>query len=131
MRHIHSFVFLSLIGLVVGTSLAYVKHGGDGGVRYVFAEVRRGNFISSITGIGQVSALQEVGLRPSVSGKVLFIGARAGEYMKQGTLIARLDSTEAEDTILEAEIELEAARIAWQELFAPPSEVCPVNGEQG
>ncbi|MDP3725301.1 MAG: HlyD family efflux transporter periplasmic adaptor subunit [Nanoarchaeota archaeon] len=126
----HAFVSLAVLGIVLGSAFAYVRDSGEkGGVRYVFAEVTRGTLISSISSTGQVLALQQVEIKPTVSGKVLLTGAKTGEYMKQGTLIARLDPEEAEKAVREAETNLETSRLSLQKLLASPDQLSLLQAE--
>ncbi len=115
--------FFVVLGLFAGTSLAYIKHAGQGGIQHVFAEVKRGNLISAVERVGQVLSLQEVEIRSDVSGRVLLLGAKTGEYMKAGTLIARLDPAEGEEVIREAENDLTLARLDLEEIMGPPDEL--------
>ena len=120
---IHKLFILVFFGLGLGFSLAYVSREGEGGgVKHVFAEVRRGTLVSSIDLIGKVLSLQQVEIRSGVSGKALFIGAKTGEYMRAGTLIARLDSTEGEQAVRDAEDNLQIARLDLEEIMNYPSE---------
>ncbi|MEK7077074.1 MAG: hypothetical protein AAB967_02485, partial [Patescibacteria group bacterium] len=126
----HRFVVLAVIGIVLGYSFAYLKNGGEnGGARYVFAEVRRGTFISSISSTGQVLALQQVDVKSDVSADALLLGAKQSEYMRQGTLIARLDPEDGEKAVRDAETNLETARLSLEQFIAPPDELSLLQAE--
>lgn len=121
---------LAIFGIALGSGFAYWKHGGEkGGVRYAFAEVLRGTLISSISSTGQVLALQQVEVKSNVSAKVFLTGAKTGEYMRAGTLIARLDPTDGEEAIRDAETNLETARLALQKFVAPPDALSLLQAE--
>ena len=114
---------LTGLGLIILLGIGYWSYGkmtgSAGETRYVLGAVERGTIVASITGTGQVSADNQVSLKTKASGDVVYIGAVNGKYVDQGTLIAQLDSRDAQKAVRDAEINLQSAEISLQKLQAP------------
>ncbi len=65
---------------------------------------------SRFTTIGSVLANEEVELRPESAGKVVGIFFREGSFVKQGTLLVKLNDAELQAQKRKAEVRLELAR---------------------
>ena len=76
---------------------------------YVLSKVEKGTIVSSVTGSGQVSASNQVDVTSKVSGNIIYLGVKTGQEVKAGTLLAQIDSRNAE-------IDLENANISLQKL---------------
>jgi HlyD family secretion protein len=99
--------------IVVGGYFGYktLKNKGAG-IQYVLAAVTKDTLIVSVSGSGQVSALDQVDIKPKVSGDIIYVGAENGQKIKSGALIAELDREEAQKAVDDAEIDLENAQIS-------------------
>ncbi len=86
-----------------------------GATQYVLAQATRGNLVVTVSGSGQVSANQELSLSPKASGEVTYVGVKAGDVVGAGTLIARVDDTDAEKSLRDALISLQSAQISYQQ----------------
>lgn len=84
--------------------------------RYVLAAVEKGTIIVSISGSGQVSVSDQVDIKPKVSGDVVYIGVKNGQEVRAGTLLALLDTRDAQKAVRDAEIALENARLQLEKL---------------
>ncbi|MFA6494392.1 MAG: efflux RND transporter periplasmic adaptor subunit [Candidatus Paceibacterota bacterium] len=87
--------------------------------RYVMAAVTKGTLISSVTGSGQVSASNQIDIKPKVSGDIVSISVKSGQTVKAGDIIARLDSTDAQKAVRDAQVSVETAQLSYQKLIAP------------
>jgi len=107
----------SAIILVVVILAAYslFKTGSSGTTttQYIFSKVQKQNVVVSVTGSGQVSALDQVDVSSEVSGTIDYIGVKAGDIVVKGKIIARLDSTDASRAVDNADINLSNAQIAY------------------
>ncbi|OGZ02470.1 MAG: hypothetical protein A2946_02770 [Candidatus Liptonbacteria bacterium RIFCSPLOWO2_01_FULL_53_13] len=97
--------------------------------RYVLAAAEKGTLVVSVAGTGQVSASNQVDLKPKVSGDVTAIGVSEGQRVTAGTLIVRLDSRDAEKTVRDAEANLESAKISLQKLVQPADALSLLQAE--
>ena len=77
--------------------------------KYVTTNVEKGNIITTVTGSGQVSALNQVDIKAKASGDIVYVGATAGQEVKASQLIAQIDSTDAA-------YDLESANISYDKL---------------
>jgi HlyD family secretion protein len=107
-----------LIGAVI---IAVIVMGGYSGykvlnsksdvAKYAFAAVEKGTLIVSVSGSGQVSALNQADVKSKVSGDVVYIGVKNGQEVKAGTLLAQIDSYDAQKSVRDAEIALQREKL--------------------
>jgi len=86
----------------------------SGDTRYVTSQVSKGAIVVSIIGAGQVSALNQIDIKPKVSGDITYLPAQAGQKVGAGTLLAQLDSKDAQKIVRDAETSLESAKISLE-----------------
>jgi len=88
----------------------------SGVTRYVLAAAANGTIISSVSGTGQVSALDQVDISPEVSGKIVYINIPKDTEVKAGTLMAQIDSRDAQKAVQGAENDLASAQLSSQDI---------------
>ena len=86
---------------------------------YVLASPEKGTLVVSVSGTGQVSALDEVSLKPKVTGDLVWVAVANGESVKAGQVLATIDATEVQKSIRDARVSLTSAEIAYQKLTMP------------
>ncbi len=86
------------------------------------ATVTRGLLDANVSGSSSVSAAHDVSLTFGSSGKVAEILVEVGDEVKAGQPLARLDTTDLQDAVTQAEISLAQARISLEETKAGPSD---------
>jgi HlyD family secretion protein len=84
-----------------------------GDTRYLTAKVEKGTIVSSISGSGQVSTVNEVEVKAKVSGDVLYLASKNGQRIGTGGLIVQLDDKDIQKSIRDAELNLESAKISF------------------
>lgn len=84
--------------------------------RYVLGVVEKGTIVSSISGTGQVSALNQIDLKPKNSGTITYVGVKPGDYVRKGRLLFSVDSTSAQKSVRDAEIGLKNSQISLEKL---------------
>ncbi|MDD5165386.1 MAG: HlyD family efflux transporter periplasmic adaptor subunit [Candidatus Pacebacteria bacterium] len=103
-----------LFVLVGGCYEIYAKIStGSTETQYTLSMAHLGTLTQTVTGTGQVSALNQLDVTSKVSGTITSINISVGDRVKKGDLIATIDSTDARRT-------LEAARISLEKLTTPP-----------
>lgn len=129
-KFFHYFVARKFLGILLIASLsyggyyAYKKITDTSGLpRYVTALAEKGTLIASVTGSGQVSALNQVDIKPKVSGEVISVYVGNGDSVKQGALLVQLDGTDAQKAVRDAEVALETAKLSYEKLVAPADEL--------
>lgn len=86
--------------------------------RYVTQAVSRGTLISSVSASGQVSASDQIDVKPKVAGDITWVGVKVGDVVSAGQAIATIDATDAQQNILDAEQSLEQKKLQYQKDFA-------------
>lgn len=102
----HKIVSVIILLLIVGgIYFGYKKLSNEGDIiQYATAAVERGTIITSVSGSGQVSALNQVDVKSEASGKIVYIGVKNGQEVDSGTLLAQIDSQDAQRTVRDAEL---------------------------
>jgi len=90
--------------------------GSDGPIQYVTATVEQGTLVLSISGSGQVSVSDQIDITPKASGEVISVNVQKGQEVVAGTLIAQLDTKEAEKSVRDAKVNLESARLTLDKI---------------
>src|SRR3989339_408615 len=112
-----------LIAILFLGSWAYGKMTSTaGGIRYITAKVEKGIIIDSISGSGQVSALNQIDIKAKASGDIVYIKAQNGQKISAWGLIAQIDDKDVQKSIRDAEINLESAKIAFEKFKIQNSE---------
>lgn len=117
---------ISIISLIILLALGYFIYnkitntGGE--TRYVTAKVEKTNIISSVTGSGQVTALNSIDLKAKISGTVTYIGVKAGDRVTAGQTLFSIDSKDAQKNVRDAEINLASAKLSLEKLKMQNSE---------
>ena len=78
--------------------------------------VRQGDLVVSATGAGTVIPAQEVQLGFPSSGVLKELNVQVGDKVEAGTILARVDDTDAKAQAAQAEISLRQAQIQFQQL---------------
>jgi len=105
---------LVILGLIFSVYRISSRNGVE--IRYAAASVEKGTLITAIQGSGQVSALNQIDIKPRASGEVIYVGAQAGQKVWTGSLIAQLDASDAKIALENAQISLETAQIQLEKL---------------
>lgn len=101
-----------ILVILFGGYFGYKAIRGEGNaVRYITAVVERGTLITSISGSGQVSASDQVDIKPKVSGDVVWVGVKVGQEIEQWQAILSLDDVDVKKAIADAELDLEEAKL--------------------
>jgi HlyD family secretion protein len=104
-------------GIIV-LALAYIGYKVYGNLtstsaepRYFLTIVEKGNISAKVSGTGQVSASNQIDLKPKVSGDIKYITVKEGQQVKAGALVMQLDSRDAEKLVRDAQVNLESASL--------------------
>ncbi len=106
-----------IVFIISGGFLAYAKiFKNKGVISYVTAQVQKGTLIISVSGSGQVSASNQIDIKPKVAGDIIYIGVKSGEEVKAGKIIAQLDVRDAEKAVRDAQINLDSAKLELEKM---------------
>jgi HlyD family secretion protein len=104
--------------LAMGLSGYVLFHGSNASAqtRYVLATVEKGTISTTISGSGQVAASQQIDVKAKTSGDVVSVVATAGQKVKTGSVLAYVDSADAQRSVRDAQVSLQSAQLALQKL---------------
>lgn len=120
--------FVSGVIVITAFGVGYFVYGAvlgseAAGASYIFGAVERKTIIASVSATGQVSAENEIDLKPKASGQLISVSVKAGDAVRVGQVIARLDSADALQNIADAEESLAEAKLQLQK----DSAEAPIN----
>ena len=87
--------------------------------RYVISAVEKGTLITSVSGSGQISASNQLDVKPKTSGDVISVMIKNGQEVRAGNILVRLDAADAYQDIRDAKENLESAELSLEKLKAP------------
>jgi HlyD family secretion protein len=90
-----------------------------GSVTYQYGTVKRGSLSAAVSATGQVTPNSQVDIKPKVNANVVGVNVRAGDKVKAGQVLFRLDATDAYKQVRDARTSLESANIALEKLRNP------------
>lgn len=112
--HKKTSVVLLLVLVSVGYGGAKKITAGSASAKYIMATVERGEFVSVVTGTGQVSASNQVEVAAQVSGEVVSVPVKMGQRVNKNQLLAYLDSADASRQVEDAKLGLENAKLSYE-----------------
>ena len=77
---------------------------------YTFGTASRGTIVSTVSGTGQVSAVDQIDLKTQTAGKLTYLNAVLGQTVQARELLAQIDTTDAAYA-------LEDAKLAYDKLI--------------
>ena len=126
----HKFISsMAIILLILGGYWGIKAWANDDGVRYILAAVERGDLVVTVSASGQVSASNQIDLKPKISGDVIWVGVKSGQFVKAGAIFAQLDAREAQKAVRDAEVNLENSKIALAKIKKPADSLSLLQAE--
>ncbi len=80
---------------------------------YTLARVATGTIQETVTGSGQIAASHTLTLSPESSGTVTSVRVSPGQDVTAGTIIATIDSSDAQKTVRDARLALESTQLTY------------------
>jgi len=109
LTHKKTSLILILILIFLGYKI-YQNYTSTAGVpKYIISTVKKGVITTTVTGSGQVSANNQIDIKSKVSGDITGVYVKPGQTVTIGTLLAQVDSRDAQ-------LSLESAQIAYEKL---------------
>ena len=127
----HKFIVFCAVALVsAGGYFGYTQlYGNSAETRYVLAGVEKGTLIVSVSGSGQVATSNQVDIKAKAGGEAVYVGAKNGQNVKAGALLAQLDAREAQKSVRDAEASLESAKLSLEKLQQPADQLSILQSE--
>lgn len=107
---------LGIVAVAVAAGIYFAFTGAFSGktARYVLVPVQKGTLTFAVSGTGYVSASNQIDIKPKVSGDVVYVGAKNGDSVGEGTLLLEIDPTDAQRAVRDAEIALQKAQLTLE-----------------
>lgn len=126
----HKLLILALIAVTATGGYYYKsKNSTAAGASYVLGKVEKGSIITSVSGSGQVAALNQIDVKPKASGEITNIAVKKGQEIKENDLIARIDNRDAQKTVNDARTALETAQLDLNKFTASPDKLSIFQAE--
>jgi RND family efflux transporter MFP subunit len=81
---------------------------------YILDKVKKGDLKITVSGTGNIISENEFNLKTKANGEVVYVGVKNGDFVEQGQLIIKLDTSDIEKQIRNTEEELRNAEIALE-----------------
>lgn len=120
-------IFILLVILGAGYYIYRARTNVPAPTQYILGTVDRGTLTVSVSGSGQVSASNQVDVKPQVSGAVTSVKVTEGQTVKIGQILATLDATDAYKTVRDASLSLDSAKISLAKLVQPADNLSTIQ----
>ncbi len=103
-----------IIALVIvgGGYYGYSKYKGTASAtQYVTQQAEKGTLVVSVSGTGQISALNQIDVKPEGTGRIVSIPVSNGQYVYAGQILGRLDTQDASKAVRDAAVNLDSAKL--------------------
>jgi hypothetical protein len=108
-----------LLITVIWLPYHFLSGTASAAVTYQYGTVKRGTLSSVVSATGQVAPDSQVDLKPKVNANVVGVNVKAGDRVKAGQVLFRLDATDAYKQVRDAKTALASANIALEKLRNP------------
>ena len=115
--------FLTAVAIIVLLGASYYSYGyffgNKNAISYVTAIAQKGTIVVSVSGGGQVSASNQVDIKPKVSGEITAVYVKLGQDIDARATLVAIDTRDAERTVRDAETALETAKLELDKILEP------------
>lgn len=98
-------------------------------INYTTAAAEIGTLVQSVSGTGQIEALNQIDLKSKVAGDVVAANTASGAAVKAGEIIAAIDDSDAKKAMKDAETAVETAKLALDQMLEPAKELTVMQAE--
>ncbi len=118
----HKTTSLIILSLIVGGSYYFYtkKTAPVNTDTYSLVKVRLGGISTDINGSGQIVPINTLDLKTKTNGDISQVLVKAGDKVKQGQALVRLNASQALQKVRTAEVNLESAKLDLEKLQKPP-----------
>lgn len=102
---------LLLIVVAVGVFFIYrINKNTTNGSDYTMGSIEKGSIIVTVSGTGQIETSDQIDVKPNVAADIVAINIKAGQKVKAGDVIAKLDDNDLKDKVKQAKNSLTSAQ---------------------
>jgi HlyD family secretion protein len=110
-RHHRRLFFLLLIILIVSGYFIYRgQQNGSTNTAYTMGVAEKGSIVVAVSGSGQIETSDQVDVKPNVAADIVAIYIKAGQKVKAGEVIAKLDASDLKNKVTQAKNSLTSAQ---------------------
>ena len=126
----HKFIAAILVIAIIGSAYFGFKviSGKNGTTTYALAKVESGTLIVSVSGSGQISASDQIDVKSKASGEIIYVGAKLGQEVNSGALLAQIDAADAQQTVRDAQLSLDDAQLTLQKMQGMTTDEVDIRG---
>ncbi|MFH1292263.1 MAG: efflux RND transporter periplasmic adaptor subunit [bacterium] len=124
-----SFVIVAIliVSAFLGYRLVYGK--SDEVTRYITAKPEKKTLSVSVSGSGQVTASNQIDVKPKVSGEAMLVKVKKGQTVKKDDILVQIDTTEALKSVRDAQDSLDNANLSMKKLKEPADALSIMQSE--
>ena len=105
-------IYLALFVTIFLSSCGGSDDSKDDSFKYYAKEEATNKSLElSIEASGEIEAISTIEIKSKASGEVLFLGAEVGDYIKKGSILARIDQRTPNNILAQAKADLELSKI--------------------
>ncbi|MDC0609434.1 efflux RND transporter periplasmic adaptor subunit [Vibrio sp.] len=113
-KKVRNTVILVATLLIAGTASYFIWFNEEQAPSYATETVRKGNIENTVLASGMLQASKLVSVGAQVSGQVTKLDVKLGDEVKQGDLIAEIDSLTQQNALKEAQASLSSLRAQYK-----------------
>jgi multidrug efflux pump subunit AcrA (membrane-fusion protein) len=109
---------IGILILIILAAISYFAFSkiskNKGETKYVLTKAKRETISVSVSGSGNIEAVNEVNILPNVSGKIQNIFVKKGDFVKEGQVLVKLDTSDIENTISGLETQIQTIKMSLE-----------------
>ncbi len=109
-------IFIILVLIIFTVITGYLIWGKNKSFKNNFYIVKKQNVVQEISVAGKVKPLENINLSFEKTGVLVSVFVETGQKVQRGTLLAQLDTRDAEKKVKDSEVNLENAKLALEKM---------------
>jgi len=115
-------IYIIIIAAIAGGFYLYKNNASQSNkAEYVTMKAVAGNLVQSVEATGKVESAQRIELNFKTAGRISDMNAAVGDEVRQGQLLARLESGALLSRVADARAQVDSAQAAYDQLLAGAS----------
>ena len=102
-------ILAAAVLLAMGATAAHVKNANKDQANLETSVAKRGTVVSSVSGNGVLQPVTTVEVKSNVGGQIVDLAVDEGDTVKAGQLIARIDPSDAQSTLDQAQADFSSS----------------------
>ncbi len=111
-------VIAAIAVVVLGGLIAGQMSKGSSGIEVRVAEVETRDLVATVVASGKIEPTRSVDIASDITGRIISIPVEEGEHVRRGQLLLRIDPTQFQATVQQAEAALSSAKASELQAIA-------------